>query len=74
VAASRNPVGNLAADCSVKRYLANAREEHMKARAVLHQAEPFLVGNLVTISYINALGTCNLNTKFQVGPTPCTLL
>ena len=43
-------IGNPAADRSVKQYLANVREEQLKARVVPRQAEPFLVGDLVTIS------------------------
>ena len=43
-------IGNPAADRSVKQYLANVREEQLKARVVQRQAEPFLVGDLVTIS------------------------
>ena len=43
-------IGNPAADRSVKQYLANVREEQLKARVVPHQAEPFLVGDLATIS------------------------
>ena len=38
------------ADRSVKQYLANVREEQLKARVVLRQAESFLVGDLATIS------------------------
>lgn len=43
-------IGNPVADRSVKQYLANVREEQFKARVVLRQAEPFLVGDLATIS------------------------
>ena len=43
-------IGNPAADRSVKQYLANVREEQLNARVVPRQAEPFLVGDLVTIS------------------------
>ena len=43
-------IGNPAADRSVKQYLANVREEQLKARVVPRQAEPFLVGDLATIS------------------------
>ena len=43
-------IGNPAADRSVKPYLANVREEQLNARVVPRQAEPFLVGDLVTIS------------------------
>ena len=47
-------IGNPAADRSVKQYLANVREEQLKARVVPHQAEPFLVGDVATISeFIN---------------------
>ena len=42
-------IGNPAVDPSVKQYVANVREEQLKARVVLRQAEPFLVGDLVTI-------------------------
>ena len=42
--------GNPAADRSVKQYLANVREKQLNARVVPRQAEPFLVGDLVTIS------------------------
>ena len=41
-------IGNPATDCAVKQYLANVREEQLKARVVPCQAEPFLVGDLVT--------------------------
>ncbi|CAH3167865.1 unnamed protein product [Porites lobata] len=43
-------IGNPAVDRSVKQYLAKVREEQLNARVVPHQAEPFLVGDLVTIS------------------------
>ena len=43
-------IGNPAADRSVKQYLANVREKQLKARVVLCRAEPFLVGDLATIS------------------------
>ena len=43
-------IGNPAADRSVKQYLANVREKQLNARVVPRQAEPFLVGDLVTIS------------------------
>ena len=47
-------IGNPAVDRSVKQYLAKVREEQLNARVVphqaTHQAEPFLVGDLVTIS------------------------
>ena len=42
-------IGNLAADRSVKQYLANVREEQLKARVVPRQAEPFFVGDLAMI-------------------------
>ena len=47
-------IGNPAVDRSVKQYLAKVREEQLNARVVphqaTHQAESFLVGDLVTIS------------------------
>ena len=43
-------VGNLAACRSVKTYLANVREEQLKARVTPHQADPILVGDLALIS------------------------
>ena len=43
-------IGNPAVDRLVKQYVANVREEQLKARVVERQAEPFLVGDLVTIS------------------------
>ena len=43
-------IGNPAADRSVEQYLANVREEQLKARVVPRRAEPFLVGDLATIS------------------------
>ena len=43
-------VGNPAACRSVKTYLANVREEQLKARVTPHQAEPILVGDLAIIS------------------------
>lgn len=43
-------ISNPAADRSVKQYPANVREEQLKRRVVPCQAEPFLVGDLVTIS------------------------
>ena len=43
-------IGKPAADRSVKQYLANVREEQLKARMVPREAEPFLVGDLATIS------------------------
>ena len=42
-------IGNPAADRSVKQYLANVREEQLKARVVPHQAKPFFAGDLATI-------------------------
>ena len=43
-------IGNPAADRSVKQYLANVKEEQLKARVVPRQAEPFLIGDLIKIS------------------------
>lgn len=43
-------IGNPAADRSVKQYLANVREEQLKARVVPRLAELFLVDDLATIS------------------------
>ena len=42
-------IGNPAADRSVKQYLANVREEQLKARVVQHQAKPFFAGDLAMI-------------------------
>lgn len=43
-------IGNPAADRSIKQYVTNVREEQLQARVVPRQAEPFLVGDLATIS------------------------
>ena len=43
-------IGNPAADRSIKQYVTNVREEQLHARVVPRQAEPFLVGDLATIS------------------------
>ena len=43
-------VGNPASCRSVKRYLADVREEQLRARITLKQAEPFLVDDLAVIS------------------------
>ena len=43
-------IGNPASDWSVKRYLADVREEQLKARVVPCQAEPFLLEDLMKIS------------------------
>ena len=43
-------IGNPASDWSVKRYLADVREEQLKARVVPRQAEPFLLEDLMKIS------------------------
>lgn len=43
-------IGNPAADRSVKQYLANVREEQLKARVVPRLAELLLVDDLATIS------------------------
>ena len=42
--------GNPAADRSVKRYLADVREEQLKARVVPRQADPILQGDLVILA------------------------
>ena len=43
-------IGNPAEGRSVKQYLANVREEQLKARVVLCQAKPSFVGDLAIIS------------------------
>ena len=45
-------IGNLAADRSVKQYLANVREKQLKAKVVSRQEEPFLVGDLISYNII----------------------
>ena len=42
-------IGSPAAHRSVKQYLANVREEQLKARSVPPQAEPFLVGDDIRV-------------------------
>ena len=42
--------GNPAADRSVKRYLADVREEQLKARVVPRQADPIFQGDLVILA------------------------
>ena len=42
--------GNPAADRSVKRYLTDVREEQLKARVVLRQADPIFQGDLVILA------------------------
>lgn len=43
-------IGNPASHWSVKRYLADVREEQLKARVVPRQAEPFILEDLMKIS------------------------
>ena len=49
-------VGNPSACRSVRAYLADAREEQLRARITPRQAEPFILGDLVVISsYIDRM-------------------
>jgi len=43
-------IGNPAADRSVKRYLADTREEQLKARVAPRQAEPIFLSDLVILA------------------------
>ena len=60
-------VGNSAACRSVKKYLANIREEQLKARVSPRQAEPILVGDLAIISnHIEHMLLHNANSAIQI--------
>ena len=60
-------VGNLAACRSVKMYLANVREEQLKARVTPHQADPILVWDLALISnHIEHMLLHKANSAIQI--------
>ena len=60
-------VGNPAACRSVKTYLANVREEQLKARVTPHQADSILVGDLALISnHIEHMLLHKANSAIQI--------